>query len=421
MRINSINSNTSVYNLYSAMFQNNASLYNLKMNKSLFPTNKTQNSNQLGNGALQYISNIKSASKSLSNSLRDLSGSAFVRKGAVSSDSEAMSVKYTGINPGAIKQTSVKIDQTAAGQLNEGQVMNSNDTYGPAGTNKFSVNIGGKTTELSVNIGASDTNSVVQQKMADAINKAGLGIKATVETDAKNNTSMLKLESTGTGDNIKNKFTLTDISGNLVSQTGANNITRAARDAIFSIDGGASRTSQSNTIDLGGGVSATFNKASDKAITVSSGIDSSYSKTAVENFIKSYNDLYSAAAQNVDDFKAQNLATKMINTSKVYLGSLTDIGIGFDKDGLMTLDSEKFDVAAKNGSLEKFFTENSGKNYGFTNQIAKLADNVTRNTANYVSSKQLGNSLMENFAYSGFAELIQYNYLSSGLLFDYSF
>ena len=421
MKINSISSSSAIYSLYDKMYQGNLALNMVKMNRDFFPTNKTQSTNQLGGDALKYVNNIKAASKNLSNSVKDLSGAAFMKKTPTSSDPEAMSVSYFGTKPDSIKQMSVNIEQTAAGQLNEGARLNANDSYGSSGTNKFSINIGGKTTELSVNVAAGDSNSAVQQKMADAINNAGIGLKASVEKDSSGNTSMLKLESAGTGNNDKNKFSVTDITGNLAAKTGANQVTRNARDAIYSIDGGANRTSQSNVVDLGNGLSVTFNKASDKAITISSGQDTSYAKSAVENLVKSYNDLYSEAAQKTNDPKAQNLATKMVNTSKTYYDSLASIGIGFDGDGRMTLDAARLNTAAENGKLEKFFTQNAGKNYGFTNQLARLADNVSQNTSNYVTKSVFGNELFENFAYSGSGNLLQYNSMNSGWIFDYLF
>ena len=149
--------------------------------------------------------------------------------------------------------------------------------------------------------------------------------------------------------------------------------------------------------------------------------DTVYAKEAVEKMVKNYNDLYAEAAQKTDSPKAQSLAVKMVNISKVYSGSLSNIGIGFDSDGRMKLDAKQLDAAAQSGKLQKFFTENAGKNYGFTNQLAKLANNVSQNTSNYVSSKEIGAALTENFAYSGFGEPKQYKYMSSGLLFDYMF
>ena len=237
MNINSIYSGTSIYGLYSTMFQGNMSLHSVKLNKNLFPTNKAPGNQQIDEDAMKYVNNIKSASKGIGSSLKDLSGPAFKKKTAESTD-----------------------------------------------------------------------------------------------------------------DDVKK-----------------------------------------------------------------------YAKSAVEGFVKNYNDLYTESVQKTSDAKAQNLASKMIGISKTYMGSLARIGIGFDRDGKMTIDSDKLDAAAENGSLEKFFTENNGKNYGFTNQLSRLADNVSRNTSNYVSRTQFGSNLTENFAYSSFGNLVQYNYLSSGWMLDYSY
>jgi len=316
----------------------------------------------------------------------------------------------------------VKVNQTAAGQMNEGARMSASAAFeGSGGTNKFSIKIGDKTTELSVNVAVGDSNKVVQQKMADAVNKAGIGIKATVETDSTTNSSILKLESTITGSNPKNSFTVNDITGNLSSMTGAYDVAREGRDAIYSVNGGLAKTSQSNTVNLGNGVSATFNKASEETVTVSRGKDMNYAMSTVEDMVKSYNDLYATAAQRIEDPKSQNLALKMVSISKTYSGSLSSIGIGFDNSGRMTIDTKKMNQAAESGKLEQFFKENSGKNYGFTNQLGRLSDNVSRNTSSFVSSSLFGSSLSENFGYSSFGNVFQYNYLSAGSIFDYSF
>ena len=420
MKISNINANTSVSSIYSSIYQGSMALNNFKLNRSLFSSNNALGISQLGQDAMQYVKDIKSASKDLSSSLKDLSGSAFSKQTAVSSDSNIMTAGYTGNRPSGIKETSVKIDQTAAGQVNEGSRLSADAAFGESGASKFSVDIGGKTTEFSINVAAGDTNSSVQKKMADAINNAGIGVKASVETDSAGGVSMLKLEATSTGDNDKSKFTVTDITGSLAAKTGANEISSEAKNAIYSVNGGPSRTSQSNSVDLGNGLSATFKKASDKAVTISAGKDMGRAKDAVEGMVNSYNSLFGAAAQMTDDPKAQNLASKMVNISKTYSSSLSSIGIGFDNDGRMTLDKSKVDAAADNGSLERFFTQNSGKNYGFTNQLSRLSDNVSKNTSNYVSRSAFGNNLTENFAYTGLGDLLQYSIQSSGWIFDYS-
>ena len=419
-----VNNNVGMYNIFSTMYQNNMALYNSKINRTQFPftNNNEKESSALGSDAVSYVKNIKSASKALTGAVNDLSKPAFSNSSINSSDKDVLTVNYSGSRPSSVDPMKVKVDQVAAGQKNEGSSMAANAAYeGETGTKSFTIEAGGKTTELSVKVAAGDSNKDVQQKMATAINKAGIGVKATVETDSKTNTSTLKIESTVTGSDPKNGFKVSDKSGSLVADTGADKVAKEGQDAVYTVNGGATRTSSSNTVNLGNGISATLNKASDNEVTISRGQDIDRIKKAFDSLVKSYNDLYATAAQNTNDPKAQNLATKMVNTSKTYFDSLSSVGIGFDSDGKMTVDAKQMERAVESGKLEKFFTENTGKSYGFTNQLSKLADNVTRNTSSFVSSRQFGNALSENLTYNNYGNLLQYNFLSAGSIFDFSF
>ena len=418
-----INTNyNNISNLYTSMYQGNMSLFNNKLSRSLFPANKAQGKDSLDSNAIGYVTNIKTAAKSLGSAVNQLSGSAFSNRTMTSSNSDVLSVNYSGNNANTIAPMTVKVKQIATSQQNAGKELSANTTFeGKSGVNRFSIEKDGKTTDFSINVSAGDKNKDVQQKMADAVNQAGIGVKATVETDTKTNTSTLKLESTNTGSSQKNTFVVKDATGDLAAKTGINAISQEGRDAVYSVNGGAERTSQSNNINLGNGVTATLKKASEEEVTVSRGKNIDLAIATAENLVKSYNDLYVEAAQRTNDAKSQKLATKMVNTSKTYFNSLSEIGIGFNGDGKMTIDSKKMNQAAESGKLEKFFTENSGRNYGFTNQIGKLADSVSRNTGSYVSSSQIGKDLTDSLTYSGLGDLIQYNFLSAGSIFDYSF
>jgi len=414
--------NAGIGNLYNTLYQGKIAMHNNRLSREFFPTNNMQGKSAFSTNALQYINDIKSASSSLSDALKELTGSAFTQRTMVSSNSDVMSVNFTGKNLNSVNDMSVKIDQIAMGQLNEGSRLGASARYsGDRGVNRFAVETGGKTTQLSISVAAGDSNKDVQQKMATAINNAGLGLRATVETDSKTNVSMLRIESANVGSDEKNAFSLRDVTGNAVAQTGANDISRERQDAIYSVNGGPAQTSKSNTVNLGNGVSATFKAASEQEVKITRGQDMDKAKSAVENMVKSYNNLFSAAAGNIGDPKAQGLASRMMNVSGAYSRSLSDIGITFNSSGRMTIDSQKLNQAAENGRLEQFFAENSGRNFGFAATLGRLADNVSTNTSNFVSSSMFGSSMGENFAYSGFGDLIQYNFLSAGSIFDYMF
>lgn len=426
MRItNSYNSFNNISSLFNVLQQGKMMEFANKLSNSkfLFPENTAPGKGTMNTDTVSYISDLKEASKGLSDALKDLSGAAFNKQGITSSDSDVMSVKYSGSTGslGNFADMSVRVDQIATGQVNEGEAMKAKSAYsGDKGVNRFSIEMGGKTTQLSVSIASTDTNKDVQDKMAKAINDAGLGLKATVDTDSKTGTSTLRVEQQNTGSDSKNYFTIKDVTGNAVANTRAGNITSVGQDAIYSVNGGAQQTSKTNTVDLGNGVSATFKMASDEAVTISKGKDTTAAINAVKDMVSSYNDLFGAAVENKGDPKAQSLASKLLNITSVYSKSLSDVGIGFNSEGKLTIDSEKLNKAAENGSLEKLFTQDRGKNYGFTNQLERLASNVSNNTSAYVSNSVFNNQ-GNSVGYPGFGNISQLQALNAGSIFDYSF
>ena len=421
MNINTGLSN--VNSLYTALYQGTMAMHTNRLSRSFYPINQAQQGwQQLSPSSIDYVTDIKQSSSALSSSIRELSGPAFSARTVTSSNTNVMTVNYSGNRPNNVASMNVRVDQTAAGQQNEGVSMNANAAYeGNRGTNTIAIDIGGNTTQISVDVAEGDTNRAVQQKMADAVNSSGINVRATVVTDSETNTSVLRLESTVTGSDERNSFTVRDVTGDIASRSGINEVSQEGRNAVYSINGGETRTSQSNTVNLGNGVTATFRQSSPDAVTIAPGKDASAPRNAIEGMVRNYNNLYSAAAENTSDPRAQNLASRMVSISSTYSRSLSEIGIGFDSSGRMTIDEKRMDQAQESGKLESFFTENSGRNYGFTNQVSRLADNVSRNPASFVSSSAFGSNLSQNFAYTNIGDLIQYNYLGVGTIMDFMF
>jgi flagellar hook-associated protein 2 len=304
--------------------------------------------------------------------------------------------------------------------MNEGARLTANAAYeGNSGVNRIAIETRGETTQISVNVREGDTNRDVQQRMADAINNAGIGIRASVETNSETNASMLRLESTTTGSDPRSSFTISDVSGDLVAQTGAADMARGGQDAIYSVNGGAERRSQSNTVFIGNGVTATFNSASEEAVRITWGRDTSVDRSAIEDMVSSYNSLFSAAAERTSDPRAQNLASRMLGVSRTYSNSLSNIGIGFDSSGRMTIDSKRMDQAEESGRLSQFFTQDQGRNFGFTNQLGRLADSVSRNPGSFMSSSMFLSELMGNSGYTSFGNPTQFNFFAPGSAFDF--
>ena len=157
-----------------------------------------------------------------------------------------------------------------------------------------------------------------------------------------------------------------------------------------------------------------------QATASAKGNDKDLPLSRVQDLANSYNELYAATLDNPNDLKTNRLFTQLVSNSKTYASALGNIGIGFDKNGYMTVDKDLVNKAAEDGRLEKFFTENHNASYGFANQLYRIADDANRNTGKYISPSTIASSLMNDFTdYYGFYKSMSYNnYNTVGLLFD---
>lgn len=402
-----LNYNNSVFGVSASTATSNSYLSSLLNVGSVKPRSDTY----FNSSGLKYVMAIREGGAGLNAAISSLASGAFTKSIALSSDTDALSV--TGGNrqfANAVPAVKIQIDQVAAGQTNVGKTLQANEQSSIVGRQEFSIETNGRTYQFSIDVADGDTNKNVQQKMATAINRQNIGIDAAVDVNSRDGVSTLQLSAQSIGVNAKGSFSISDVSGGAVAETGAANVTRQAQNAIYSINGGAVQTSQSNIVNLGNGVIAALKQASAVPVTVSLGSDVDFAKSQVESFTQNYNKLYGAALDNAKDPKAGGLAAQMINTSKAYASSLAQIGIGFDSNGYMRIDEAQFKSAGESGKVEQFFTQNRNAGYGFINQISRIAEQAQTNTINYISAGVFMDSLMGEMNFS--------SYNSSGTIFQ---
>lgn len=407
----SILSPVSAYNTYNKLY----SLFNEKYNNGY----GSNNSNSISSENKKYLSCIKEDSSNLKSSLDSLLGksgykSSFNKKAIVSSDSESLTVQTD--NAWSFTDKTVNISQVACGQTNEGTALASDARIGSYNYYEFEITTGGKTHKLFFNVSENNTNLDMQDKMAKAINDAKIGVTACVDKNGK--TSVLKLTSDNTGDDIKNTIKIKDLIGDAVSKTGAANATQEAQDAFYSIDGGELQTSRSNVINLGGGVTATLKKASDKEITVSLKESGAQSGSDIRDMVDSFNSLLYTSAENKNDSGASKLCNQLSTLSKSYSRSLTKLGIEVSDQGYMQINEKNFASALENGSLNKFFTNNPDKSYGFANRLSTLAGSVSKNPISYISNQAIKLPATLSSFYSPDQMTNDNRLFGSGLLID---
>ncbi|MCP5224905.1 MAG: flagellar filament capping protein FliD [Thauera sp.] len=230
------------------------------------------------------------------------------------------------------------------------------------------------------------TGSTIEE-LRDAINKGDLGVTASVI----DNGTAKQLVVTGKKTGAEQAFQIGGTAGlaydpsvaidpeNPTVPAGSNTsyVLQASQDARINVDG-ITVTRGSNTIsDVLEGVTLTLTKETTAAASLSVAEDFGGARSAIDAFVKAHNDTqttlknltnYNAetrtAATLTGDSSARSIQSQVRNLVGGALSGLgdttrlADIGITFDKDGKLTVDSSKLDAALKdpNRDVAAFFT-----------------------------------------------------------------
>ncbi|HYL17875.1 MAG TPA: flagellar filament capping protein FliD [Burkholderiales bacterium] len=216
----------------------------------------------------------------------------------------------------------------------------------------------------------------------DAINAANIGVTASIVNDGGASPYRLVLQSSSTGAarsmsiNVSGDATLAGLLS--YNAGGTQNLTQAtaAQNATLAVNG-INLTSASNTVaNAIQGVTFNLTKAGTSNVTVSQ--DSSGVQTAVQGFLKAYNDLQSTISQvssydattktagpllgdaSLQGIEAQirDLLGTPLAGSLGSFSSLAQLGIAFEQDGTMSLDSSKLSAALSKDptSVQRIFS-----------------------------------------------------------------
>jgi len=220
-----------------------------------------------------------------------------------------------------------------------------------------------------------DTKDQTLQGIRDAINKANVGVTATIVSDGSDNPYHLVITSNKTGAKSSMKISVDGADGGPVNAglasllgydpNGAQGLTQTsgAQDTRLTMNGIAVTSAGTTVDDVVQGVSMSLNSTGSTTLTI--GQDTSSVSTAINGFVKAYNDLNSTIAKltayDADsksggvlqgDSAVRAIQTQLrraLSASVEGLNSnmtnLTQVGITFAQDGSLTVDSSKLSTA----------------------------------------------------------------------------
>ena len=338
---------------------------------------------------------IKSAMSALYDAAKGLADLDSWRGKLLSSSDESI-LKGSATGEATAAQFSVQVNALAQAQAVASGSVASGAAIGASGT--LSIQLGswsgdgssfsGAGASVDIAIDANDSLATIAGK----INKADAGISAVVVKGATGEQLLLRSSKTGE----ENGFALSVSDPGLgklaydpasVAANDGATRTQAAQDALFTINGIASKSASNTVTDVVPGLTLNLMKTSATPVDVSISEDTKAIKTKLETFVQAYNKVnsviadltrYNQATSSGQPLQGDSTAVALQTSLRRIIGTpnaegayLSDLGLQLQRDGSLSMNATKIDAAlADLPKLQKLLTDGTS---GFVTQIRDFA------------------------------------------------
>ncbi len=310
------------------------------------------------------LGTLRSAAQGLSLS------SDFNQKSAASSDATVLTVSADSTAQAG--SSTVVVDTLAKAQTLESTSFAS--AADSIGTGKLMIHVGTTTTPITIDA----TNKTLTGLQA-AINSSGAGVTASIINLGTNASPDYRLILQGKNTGTENAVTVTGtLSGGSDPFSGGGTVVQAAADAVFSVNGITFKRSTNTVSDIIPGVTLTLLKegnhdgvvsSADASATVSIGLNNSGVQTSIQSFVDAYNAVNKIVGSQFSldpttshqgvlagDAALRGVTSRLRHEISAAGGNgsgfthLSDIGVSFQDDGSLALDTAKLNNALDTNS-----------------------------------------------------------------------
>lgn len=392
----------------------------VKLNKEspLFLLDTSASTTQFAVGLKESAREFKNVISSLS---MDNSNSLLDKKAVSSSDESVVSATYIGSNEATednIPNLEISVKQLASNQVNEGRFLNPDSMDLPSGTYSFDIHSRDMDYEFQFNISDTDTNKIVEEKLARLITKSNIGVNASVVEDDNHNIA-LHIESDDTGVKLGSD-TLFNISDDKTSKQsgtveyfGIGNVAQYPTNSLFTLNG-EDRSTYSNHFSVEKMFELTLNSVSKDNETVSIGLKTDVESVTenVSNLIEGYNSFMNKINAYVDSQPySKKLIGEMTRLSSYQSNELQSLGLSFGEDGTISIDKNLLAQTAQDtDALEQFNTIKK-----FTGNILNKINRITLDPMEYtqktiVAYKNPGKTFASPYVTSNYSGMMFSSY-----------
>lgn len=367
-------------------------IYNqmVKVNKNS-PLYKIKNQGEV----VKFAIDIKEGAQHIRNVVSSISGSddimkALQKKIATSSQEDVVSAKYIGQDDdGENTETfDIEVQQLAKPQVNVGNFLSKNQRYLTPGEYSFDLENTSSGYEFQFNVNPEDTNYSIQNKLANLITNANIGLKATVIKD-NSEQSALRIESLHTGlENGNDVLFRISTGGGLNSSSaietlGIDHIVQEAQNASFLLNG-KPHVAHSNTFTINNEFELQLRDVSPEGKVATIGFKPN-TQAVLEN-IQNLTDAYNAVINTTARYsetqsQGYKLQHQISSIANFYGDELASIGLNKEEDNSLSIDTEVLTEAIESENpSERLSILNN-----FKNMLDKRASVAVLNPMEYVN------------------------------------
>lgn len=368
----------------------------------------------------EHARELKNAIRLVSENENSTTFKMFNDKILTSSDESVVTSTYLGLESeiNHAPALTIEVEQLACNQINKGYYIYANSSALPVGTYSFQVNIAGANYEFEYSVKEKEKNEDILSRISNMINKANIGILATIETNEALDKIRLSLSSTTTGtasfsDVLFKIFEPTNSSTGTLTYFGFDQIYQKPLDSKFTINGIA-RTSSSNVFTVNKLYELYLQRTTetDEQVTISFQNDKKSTFQKITSFVDSYNDMiaYASNAQN-EIKKSSKLLAEIGSIAVCYKSELDSMGLLVQNNYSITIDEASLFAAIDKEDAE-FGTFASFRS--FRNPLSRKIDNILLNPMEYILRTIITYPNTESISYANVYAISKY----SGLLFN---
>lgn len=281
---------------------------------------------------------------------------------AYTTDQDTVTASYIGKAPdGNLENLGFDINvlSLASEQINTGRFLPKDSTGLPPDNYAFDLKINNQEFEFQFSIYQNDRNIDVQEKLEKLINKAGVGVEASIKEDNQNRTALVLSSShTGLRSGEASQFEVYESASGLrtgsVDYLGLDKISSPATNAHFTLNG-EDKSSISNKFTVGGKFELQLKGVTPPGQDIHVGVkkDNEALMNHINSLVTNYNEFVSDTSdKDTAKFKGDKLKSEIVGIAKQYMTGIEDIGIKLEGNGTLSIDEEMLKQAVSGPESE---------------------------------------------------------------------